>query len=486
MGDDLVLAIDQGTSATKVLAVDLSGHVVSRWEREMPVGYPSPERVESDPDAWWRSLASGVRRVTREVGAERVRSVGICGFMHTLVPVDERGRALAPAMLWPDQRAFAEVEELSPHWDTIRRVTGRELTTLSSLPRLLWLRKHAPEVLDKAHAFLCTKDALRFRLTGDISTDLYDADGTGLVDASTGRWSDDLLGLVGLSADRMPPIRRPDEVAGLLTPSAARTTGLAPGTPVVVGTGDWYATMLGSGCYLPERTCFYLGTAGILGSFESADELDRLGRTCYFGSVTSTGSALRWVRDLLFAARRRPPSYAEMCAEAEASEPGSRGLLFVPHMMGERGGRMRPHARGAFHGLTLAHRRADVVRAVMEGTAMWLRATTDLYTCGREIGDLVVHGGGGRSRLWRQICAAVFEQRLLVPEVTEGGALGAAMLTTVGARLAGGYRVLGGEWTRIVEVEEPDPALVGLYQGIYARFRRLEDALSSLDTPRHA
>jgi xylulokinase len=486
--DDLVLAIDQGTSITKVVAFDLAGRPVAAMERDTPVRYPTPERAEGDPEDWWRVVAAGVRQVLEAGGiaAGRIRGVGLCGFMHTLVAVDGEGGVLHSALLWPDQRCAQQVADLAAHAGTVARVTGKPLTTMSSLPRLRWLRDNAPEVVDRARWYLPVKDFLRLRLTGEIATDAHDAGGTGLAEVASGAWSEELLDLLGLGLDHVPPIRACDEVAGRVTQKAAVATGLQAGTPVVVGTSDWFSTLVGSGCFLPCSTCFYLGSAGILGSFASADDLDHLGETRYFGSVTSTGTALRWLRDLLHDAEGGAAiMYSRLCAEGERSRPGARGLLFLPHMMGERGGVMRPKARGALFGLTLAHDRADIVRAVLEGTAMWLRATAEPYIADQPIGELVALGGGTQSRLWRQICAATFDRRLLARGHTQGAALGTAMLAAVGTGLCPpGYRALTDAWSQPAEIEEPDPGLVAFYQDLYRRFCDLEVALRAFGEAR--
>jgi xylulokinase len=338
-------------------------------------------------------------------------------------------------------------------------------------------------VLESARTFLLAKDFIRYRLTGHLATDPYDASGTGLARGRSGEWAEEILDLVGVDPRKMPSILRPDEVAGEVTRAASEETGLRPGTPVVTGSGDWFTTIVGSGCCHPDRTCFYMGTAGILGAFTSADEYDRLGQTQFYGSITSTGSALRWVRDMFCEplggeGLSGPESYERICFEASGSEPGARGLIFLPHLMGERGGGIRPHARGVLFGLTLAHRRADVVRAVLEGTALWLRATTEPQVQAHPPGDFLAFGGGARSALWRQIHSAVFGRLLLVPEVVEGGCLGAAMFAAIGTGLRARYRDLGAEWVRIVGVEAPEPALVDLYAALRDDFLRLEATLA--------
>jgi xylulokinase len=493
--DDLILAIDQGTSAAKVVLLDLTGRVVASAGGETLVRYPRPTWMESDAESWWDVVSAGIREVlaTPGVSADRVRAIGICGFMHTLVPVDAQGRALYPPMLWPDQRAAAVVEELRAHSDLFTRLVGRPTTSMLAPGRLAWLNATHPEVLSSARSFLLSKDFIRFRLTGRFATDYYDAGGTGMYTGGTGlgrrqggQWAGEILELVGVDPAKMPPILRPDEVAGEVTRAASEETGLRPGTPVITGSGDWFTTIVGSGCYLPDRTCFYLGTAGILGAFASAEEYDKIGQTHYFGSVTATGSALRWIRDVFCeplgdsGGLVGAESYERLCDEAARSEPGARGLLFLPHLMGERGGGMRPHARGALFGLTLAHRRADVLRAVLEGTAFWLRATTEPQIRATDPGALVAFGGGARSALWRGIFAAVFGRPLLVPEVVEGGSLGAAMFAAVGTGLRRSYGELGAEWVRIVGVDSPDPRLQATYEALYADFLRLEETLSPL------
>jgi xylulokinase len=148
--------------------------------------------------------------------------------------------------------------------------------------------------------------------------------------------------------------------------------------------------------------------------------------------------------------------------------------------MGERGG-MRSRARGTLHGVTLAHRRPDVFRAVLEGCALWLRATTEPHLAKHAFRDFLVMGGGARSPLWRRIFAAEYGRRLLLPEVIEGGAIGTAMLAAFGTGLRRGYHELGAEWTRIVEAEEPNSNLVAQYEAIHRDYREIEAVVSQLE-----
>src|SRR5712692_5515208 len=182
--DELILAIDQGTSAVKVILFDLQGHIVAASADETPLQHPRPTWIESDAESWWSSVRAGIRDVLARPGvsADRIRAIGVCGFMHTLVPVDAAGNALCAPLLWPDQRCAREAEELAAQADVLIRITGRPATTLSSVPRLRWLGRHHPDVVAAARAYLLPKDFLRLRLTGEVGTDTRDAAGTGLTD----------------------------------------------------------------------------------------------------------------------------------------------------------------------------------------------------------------------------------------------------------------------------------------------------------------
>lgn len=474
--DDCLLAIDLGTSTVKVVAFDLDGRPLATFQQEIPLYSPDPMALESDAAAWWEIVARGLRTVLTTVPAGAVRAIGLCGFMHTLVPIDARGRPLDRPLLWPDQRARTALLALAPYQEQIVQIQGRPPTTLSCLAKLAWLRQHRPDVLARATAWLPPKDFLRFCLTGELATDARDAAGTMLTEAATGQWSEALLALVGLRPAHLPPIQSPTAIAGLVTPTAARATGLRPGTPVVVGSGDWFTTIVGSGCYLPERTCFYMGTAGILGSFVSRAALESLGPTRHFGTVTATGAALRWARALLGAAA----TFADLCQTAAESPPGARGLLFLPHLMGERGGQYNPDARGAFIGLTLAHTPADLLRAVLEGCAFCLWTACQPFLAEHDPGRFLAIGGGAQSPLWRSIMAAVFQRPLLVPDCLEGGARGAALLAAVGVGLCQGIATTLDRWVRIVDHTSPDPALVAIYAQALERYRLADRRLFPL------
>jgi xylulokinase len=472
---ELIIAIDQGTTSLKVAAFDLSGCLAGTAGAPAGVRLLGGGAMEGRPEQWWSDCARSVRALLADPALDgaQIRGVAVCGLMHTLVPVDAAGRALADAVpLWADQRYRSEP---SPAYEAVSdRIAGASEN--SCVGRLAWLLDRDPELRSRVRHLLPVKDFLRLRLTGVPATDYFEAEGTGLAPGQGAAWSPELLDLVGIPAAWLPPIVAPDQAAGEVTATAAEITGLAQGTPVVIGTSDWHAALIGSGAFLPDRASLYLGTAGVLGAFRSREALCGLGAAVCLGAVTSTGSALDWLGQILAA---EDSGHTGALAElARQSEPGARGLIFLPHLMGERGDAIRPGASGALTGLRLTHRRCDVVRAVVEGTALWLRAVAAPALDRERVDALVISGGGARQALNATIAAAIYRTPVIVPEVIETGALGAALLS---ARSLG-LLPAGTGWVRARRVEEPAGWLADRYAEVLQRFVRTERALRALET----
>jgi xylulokinase len=518
MNDDTgcLVGLDIGSTTVRCIVFDLQGRPLSEAYREAQLSHPRPNWTEADPEGWWRAAVTVLREALAPI-QERVHGVGLCGLQHAPVLVDEAGRPLAPAPLWMDQRCQPQAEWMArEHGTLLARELGwgRTMSTSATAPKLRWIAEHEPELLERAAHVLLVKDFVRLRLTGTIATDPSDAAGTSLYDGRTGRWSEEMLALAGVPPHKMPPICASTTVAGPLTPQAAEETGLPAGTPVVVGGGDVRCTLIGANTFVPAgslrapaRACLYLGTAAWLSAGA------RLGATydhppsASFGATATTGATLTWLVSLLEpraagdcpSAGMQVPcdAYAALLEQAAGAPLGAGGLLFLPHLMGERGPHYDPQARGTFFGLTLAHGRAEMARAVLEGCALQLRRITmqmdtglagaaawagGATGSGRDgvLGTLVVVGGGARSPLWRQIIADVTGHTLLVPRVIEAGALGAAILAGVGA---GVYPGVPEAAERLVQIEsrvEPDPECYKRYTAIYALFRELEDRVAPM------
>ncbi len=486
-------AIDVGSTTTRCVLFDLQGRSIGEAYREPPVHHPQTNWSEVEPEDWWTCPATVTREALQRSGmsSDRVLGVGLCGLKHALVPIDARGDPLARAMLWMDQRCLPQAEWLArEHGDLIEEVMGggRTASTTPSAPKLRWIVENDPGLLQRTHTFLLPQDYVRFKLTGMVGTDPSDAGGTRLYDPRRGDWCEPLLTCIGVPREKLPPIYPATHIAGGVTPQAAQETGLAPGTPVVVGGGDVRSTLIGANAFHTERACLYLGTSAWIsvhaptGNSHTGDENRSLSAQC-FGATSTTGAALKWLRQFLEPKGEHPgspsDSYAALLREAERSPVGARGLILLPHLMGERGPHANPRATGTLFGLTLAHDRGDVARAFLEGCAYQLRHIAEALP-GNGLKEVVVVGGGARSVLWLQIIADVLGVPLLAPRVLEAGVLGAAILAGVGLGVYPSEREAASRLVEIVQHIEPDVNRHESYDRIYALVIELEARVAPL------
>src|SRR5918994_1544629 len=355
--EPILVGLDVGTSGVKALAISPDGEVVAKAEEEYELSIPRPGWAEQDPEDWWRA---GERALG---GLPPAAAIGLSGQMHGLVALDARDRVLRPAILWNDQRTAAECAEIEQRvgLDRLISLTGNRALTGFTAPKLLWLRKHEPEVYARITSILLPKDYVRLRLTGERAIDAADASGTLLFDVARRRWSDEMLDALELPREWLPP---------------AYESPLVPGAP---GAGDQAAGALGVGIDRPGPVSVVLGTSGVvfaaLPAFAADDEA-RVHAFCHavpdgwhaMGVMLSAAGSLRWLRDSVVG-----ESYDELLREAARWPPLAEGLLFQPYLGGERTPHADPDARGAFVGLSLRHDRGALVRAVLEGVAYGLR-----------------------------------------------------------------------------------------------------------------
>jgi xylulokinase len=487
----LFLGIDISTTAAKALLMDPQGRIVASAATPLDLQTPRPLWSEQDPHQWWTAAVRSVRTALAAASAEpgAVAAVGLTGQMHGLVLLDSERNVLRPAILWNDQRTAAQCDEIRERVggrEALVRLTGNDALTGFTAPKILWVREHEPEVYARARLVLLPKDYVRLRLTGAAAMDKADASGTLLFDVSRREWSREILSALEIPREWMPPTHEGPEVTGVVTEEAARETGLAPGTPVVAGGGDQAAGAVGVGAVRPGIVSVSLGTSGVV--FASTDRpliepQGRLHAFCHavpgkwhlMGVTLAAAGSLEWYRNTL----APQDDFDALLAEAEGAPPGCGGALFLPYLSGERTPHPDPLARGAFVGLTVRHRRADLTRAVLEGVAYSLR---DCFTLLRDSGvDMVtqvrVSGGGARSRLWRRILASMLDVELATVNSTEGAAAGAAILAAVGAGAAPSVEALCSGAITVTERDSPDPSWVKAYAKAYPLYRELYPAL---------
>ena len=460
-----LVGIDVGTTGVKAIAITPEGEVVSSAEDGYPLMTPHAGWSEQDPDDWLRASEKALTRLG--VAAPRV---GLSGQMHGLVCLDERDRVLRPAILWNDQRTGAECAEIEERVGLERLIslTGNRALPGFTAPKLLWLRRHEPDVYSRIRRIVLPKDYVRFRLTGAWAIDAADASGTLLFDVAHRRWSDEVLSALEVPRDWLPPTYESTEIAGA---------------------GDQQAAALGVGVIDPGTVSIVLGTSGVVFAALPAyahDSQARVHAFCHavpdtweaMGVMLNAAGSLRWLRDALAPGT----SFDELTAEASRWSPGVEGLTYLPYLQGERTPHADPDARGSFTGLSLRHDRGALVRAVLEGVAYGLRDSLELL---RELGVAPekgrVSGGGARSRLWLEIVASVLGLPVELIVVEEGSAYGAALLAGVADGVFADAREAVAACVRTGEVVEPNPDWARTYEEGYARFRALYPALRGVE-----
>ncbi len=489
------LGMDVGTGGTRAVLIDTAGAIVASAASEHAAfRAEQPGWAEQQPEDWWRAAQEAIRQTLalapRGFSPAQIGGIGLTGQMHGAVLLDSDGKVLRPALIWCDQRT-------GPQCDWLHRELGREhlidLVANPALPnftltKLLWVREHQPEVWAHVAHVLCPKDYVRFCLTGTYAMDVQEASGTLLLDVANRRWSSEVAKVAGVSESWLPELFESPEVCAKISIAAAQTTGLVAGTPVVAGAGDQGAGAVGMGILEPGSVSVTIGTSGVVFAATAKPSLDKGGRLHTFchavpgrwhvmGVTQAAGLSMRWLRDTVLPGG----SYDELTAEAARVSAGSDGLLWTPYLLGERTPHLDSHARAAFVGLTAAHGRGHLARAVMEGVAYSLR---DSFTIFAEMGVPVMGvrlgGGGARSKVWRTIQAGVYGHTCDVLVAEEGGAFGAALLAGVGG---GGWATVEEACARAIQVAEqivPEAGDVERYTQGYAGFRAVYPALKDI------
>ncbi|CAA7602606.1 glycerol kinase/xylulokinase [Acididesulfobacillus acetoxydans] len=477
--------IDIGTSGTKVVLIDDTGRILASAYKEYPMAQPRPGWAEQDPELWWQAAAAGMREVLTKSGlsGQEVQAVGLSGQMHGAVLLDKDYELLRPAILWCDQRTGAECEWMNEELGTEKLFawSGNPALPGFTAPKLLWLRRHEPEIYARIKHVLLPKDYVRWRLTGELATEVSDASGTLLLDVTKRRWSEEMLAALAIPRAWLPPVYESTEISGWVTPVASSLTGLKPGTAVVGGGGDQAAGAVGAGIVESGLLSVALGTSGVV--FAAADEAQILpgsglhsfchalpGKWHLMGVMLAAGASLQWLRQTLAC----KTSYDSLTALAAGVKAGSEGLLYLPYLLGERTPYPDPAARGGFIGLTMRHGQGHLVRAVLEGVTYGLRDSLELIKeAGVPAAEIRVSGGGARSALWRQIVADIFQAPVTVVNSTEGPAFGAALLAGTGIGVYASVAEACGKTVRVESRQEPDLSAGETYEKGYALYRSL-------------
>jgi xylulokinase len=487
VSDSLFLGLDVGTSGVKAILVDDRGDVIASATTALALSTPKPGWAEQEPDAWWDATVASIRALLTDQRPENVVAIGISGQMHSSVFLDRHGEVIRPALLWCDGRTTEECEEitvLAGGENRLRDWVRNPALEGFTLPKVLWLRKREPAAYARLATVLLAKDFIRFRLTGVLATEPSDASGTLMFDPARLQWSEELLSAVGIPRSLLPDVGGSAEVLGRLSAAAAAHTGLPEGAPVVGGGADNACGAAGVGVLTPGEAVASWGTSGTVLAPTAQPLVDPALRAHTFchvvprlwylmGVVLSAGGAFGWYRETL--ARELagvPDAQSRLDEEAASIPPGAEGVTFLPYLQGERTPHRDASARGAFLGLSLAHTRAHLTRAVLEGVCFALRDSLSiLQELGLSPRRLLLTGGGAKSALVRRLQAEVYGIPVSTVDREEGPAYGAALLAAVGAGAFPDVETAARSTLTRTARETPDADAHQSYSAPYARFR---------------
>ncbi|MFV9568889.1 xylulokinase [Thermoanaerobacter mathranii] len=482
------LGIDLGTSAVKIILIEENGNVIGSTSKEYPVYYPQPGWSEQNPEDWWNATKDGIRELIIKTGVKNddIKGIGLSGQMHGLVLLDENNNVLMPAILWNDQRTQEECDYITQTLgkERLTKYTGNKALTGFTAPKILWVRKHRPDVYKKIHHILLPKDYIRFKLTNEYATDVSDASGTLLFDVENRKWSKEMLDALDIPYNWMPKCYESTEVTGYVTKDVADLTGLKEGTIVVGGGGDQASGAVGTGTVKSGIVSVALGTSGVV--FASQDKYvvdgeNRLHSFCHangkwhvMGVMLSAAACLKWWVDNINNFNGSSITYEKLIEEAEKVAPGSGGLIFLPYLMGERTPYSDPYARGSFIGLNMTHNRGHMTRAILEGVAFGLRDSLEIIKeLNIPVNEVRVSGGGAKSVLWRQVLADIFGVRVDMVNATEGPAFGAAIMAAVGYGIFKDVEEATSELIKVNDSVYPIEENKDKYNEVYKIYRNL-------------
>jgi len=479
---ELLLGVDVGTTATKAVLVDSSGHIISQGRAEYPTKYLQAGWVEQDPNDYWLSFCQAVEIAQAGASGAKISGIAISAQAPTLIAVDANGDPVRNAMIWMDRRAQAEADELARQFSNISQLTGNRADPYYVAAKIKWFIKNEPANYQKTKHFLQIPGYLNYKLTGKFGIDSAHASLLQLRGADNLNWAADVMKFVGVAEDKFPQIANSIVLQGeVLSNNQSKITA---GTPVYFGSVDGCSAALEAGVIDPGVVAEMTGTSTVLlmptdgNNFNDAFvaiEHAIAGRQLRLGAMVASGASVAWLQQNILKGEQ---SVEQLSKDAQEVAPGSEGLIFLPYMMGERSPIWHTNARGVFFGLSLTTTPAMMFRAVLEGTAFALAHNVEIgKASGIKIDEIRSIGGGSKSGLWNQIKSDVLGIPIAVLEDSVGAAVGDAYLAGMGAGLFKDIRQTLKTNVKIETRFVPDQKVHSYYQERYTRFRSLYESI---------
>lgn len=445
MTERLVIGLDSSTQSTKAIAWTRQGDIVADGRADIPMAVLPKARYEQDPNDWWGAACAALGELCSKIDPALVDGVAISNQRETLGFFDDQLNSVYPAIVWLDNRSIDEVDELAEIIGEHRfhRINGKPKDITPSHSRLLWLKKHMPDVMEKCTKISDVNSYLSARLTGHRITSWASADPSGIFDIEKKQWSGTILDAIGISASKLAKTTAPGTLIGKVLPEAAAQTGLLAGTKLFAGAGDGQCAGLGVNALGNGRVYLNLGTAIVMGSWSPTPNISKAWRTVT--SPTGEGYLLEgvmragtffmdWFVENYVNKDADVATHAALQEAAEEIPIGTRGLLVCPFLSGC----MNPHwdmnARAAFFGVSPGHDATHLYRGALEAlTGEIARSILEMRAKGLTINEIVAVGGGANSALWRQMLVDATNLPLTLSKSLEASSLGAGMIAAVGA-----------------------------------------------------
>ncbi len=461
-----------------------NGEIKNIVTREYPLYFPKPGWSEQKPEDWWEQFVSGMKELLDGFDRSQVDGISFGGQMHGLVILDRDDHVLRPAILWNDGRTQEECDYLNitVGREKISAYTANMALTGFTAPKLLWVKKHEPEIFTKIEKIMLPKDYLAYRLSGVHCTDVSDASGMLLFDVKNKCWSKEMMDIVGIREEQLARVFESYQAVGTLTAQSAAELELPESVRVIAGAGDNAAGAVGTGTLEHGMCSVSLGTSGTV--FIATDEFavdaenamhsfaHANGRYHFLGCMLSAASANKWWMDEIIGTKDYPKE------QEGIRRLGDNQVFFLPYLMGERTPHNNPNARGTFVGMTMDTTRADMTEAVLEGVTFALRDALEIArSFGVKIERVRLNGGGAKSPLWCRIVANIMNVKVDKINSAEGPGFGAAILAAVGCGRFASVEEAAAKLIKVVSTTEQEQELVEKYEKKYQVFRKIYPAL---------
>lgn len=490
---DYFISIDVGTTSVKVAIVSSDGDMPALINREYNLYTPAESIVEIDPQTYWMYCTEAIKESIEKskIPSKKIKSVGVCSQGETLIFLDKAGKPLRKAIVWMDNRSGEEAEQIRSVFGTKNNTGQTNVAPTWPITKILWLKKNELGTFEKTRKFMLVEDFILYKLTGQFKSEYSLYSSSYMLDIINKKWWDEILDYVGIPKEFLVELCESGQVIGEIQNSVCKQTGLAIGTKVVTGAMDQVAAMIGAGNIkggvVTETTGAALAICGTVDSFPTqrsktvAVQYHAIpNKYVLIGWCPTGGMALKWLRDTCFKAEKEKAAklgndvYDYMMDLAKKIPIGSQGLIFLPYLAGPGTSEINPNARGVFYGLELHHKRAHLVRSVVESIGFIIQKNfLEMEKLGLECKEVRSLGGGAKSDIWNHIKADILSIPIVTMKCSEAASLGTAILQAKAIGTYANFEEAVANMVQTRSVIEPSVERAKIYEILFQKFIKI-------------